>query len=152
MDEDDFVSLSDLVQAATSMNVNASKEHLTAWFQFHNKSGSGLMTDGEWSAAIDSSATDEEAKRKAAEEAKRKAEEETKAAARAEIGLASSASDAELAQAQKLKAYISTENGRDMNAWLLHIGIEKRDISAVVLHFLKPEYEIKTLKEFVCPG
>ena len=55
VDEDDFVSLSDLLHSAASMNVDASEEHLTAWFQFHNKSGSGLMTDGEWSAAMDSS-------------------------------------------------------------------------------------------------
>ncbi len=55
VDEDDFVSLSDLLHSAASMNVDASEEHLTAWFQFHNKSGSGLMTDGEWNMAIDSS-------------------------------------------------------------------------------------------------
>ena len=34
-----------------------------------------------------------------------------------------------------------------MNAWLLHIGNEETDIGRIVLQFLKPEYEVKTLRE-----
>jgi len=84
-----------------------------------------------------------EAKHKAAEaEAKRKTEEE--AAARAEVGLAPSASDAELAQ---LKAYFATDCGSEMKRWLLHKGIDQTDVGSNVLRFLKPECGVKTLLE-----
>ena len=120
---------------------------------------------------------EEEARRKAQAEAKRKAEEEAKrkaaaAAARAEVGLAPSASDAELAQAQaktearaalglapsasdeevaqaqKLKAYIVTPSGSEMKDWLLSKGFaEENDRGRILLQFLKPEYEVTTLLE-----
>ena len=119
---------------------------------------------------------EEEARRKAQAEAKRKAEEEAKrkaaaAAARAEVGLAPSASDAELAQAQakaearaalglapsasdeevaqaqKLKAYIVTPSGSEMKDWLLSKGFDENDRGRILLQFLKPEYEVTTLME-----
>jgi len=87
-------------------------------------------------------AAEAEAKRKTEEEAKRKAAEA--AAARAEVGLAPSASDAELAQ---LKAYFATDCGSEMKRWLLHKGIDQTDVGSNVLRFLKPECGVKTLLE-----
>ena len=47
----------------------------------------------------------------------------------------------------KLEAYMATPGGTEMKAWLLHIGTEETDIGRIVLQFLKPEYEVKTLQE-----
>ncbi len=95
-----------------------------------------------------------EAKREAEAEAKRKkaaeAEAKRKAEAEAErkkVGLAPSASNEELAQAQKLKAYIATPSGSQMNSWLLHKGIDENDVGRILLQFIKPEYEVTTLLE-----
>ena len=87
-----------------------------------------------------------EAKRKAEEEAKRKAE--ARAEACAALGLAPSASDEEVAQAQKkLKAYIVTPSGSEMKDWLLSKGFAENDRGRILLQFLKPEYEVTTLME-----
>eukprot|EP00802_Teleaulax_amphioxeia_P000169 Tamp_00169.p1 GENE.Tamp_00169~~Tamp_00169.p1 ORF type:complete len:3645 (+),score=1200.53 Tamp_00169:164-10936(+) len=53
VDEDDLVSMSDLMTAAGSMNVDASEADLTAWFHFFNRSGSGKLSEEEWNAAMD---------------------------------------------------------------------------------------------------
>ena len=96
---------------------------------------------------------EEDARRKAEAEAKRKAEEEAKrkAEARAEacaaLGLAPSASDEEVAQAQKLKAYIVTPSGSEMKDWLLSKGFDENDQGRILLQFLKPEYEVTKLLE-----
>ena len=90
-----------------------------------------------------------EAKRKAEEEAKRKAAEaaEARRQACAAVGLAPSASDGELAEAQKVTAYISTASGSEMKAWLLSKGFAENDRGRILLQFLKPEYEVTTLME-----
>jgi hypothetical protein len=90
-------------------------------------------------------AEEAEAKRKAEEEAKRKAE--ARAEACAALGLAPSASDEEVAQAQKLKAYIVTPSGSEMKDWLLSKGFAENDRGRILLQFLKPEYEVTTLME-----
>ena len=93
-----------------------------------------------------------EAKRKAEEEAKRKAAEAAEAAearrqACAAVGLAPSASDGELAEAQKVTTYIATGSGSEMKAWLLSKGFDEADVGHILLQFIKPEYGVKTLME-----
>jgi len=90
-----------------------------------------------------------EAKRKAEEEAKRKAAEaaEARRQACAAVGLAPSASDGELAEAQKVTTYIATASGSEMKAWLLAKGFDEADVGHILLQFIKPEYGVKTLME-----
>jgi len=77
-----------------------------------------------------------------------KARAEARAEACAALGLAPSASDEEVAQAQKLKAYIVTPSGSEMKDWLLSKGFaEENDRGRILLQFLKPEYEVTTLLE-----
>ena len=102
---------------------------------------------------------EEEAKRKAAAAARAKvglapsasdaelAQAQAKAEARAALGLAPSASDEEVAQAQKLKAYIVTPSGSEMKRWLLSKGFDENDQGRILLQFLKPEYEVTKLLE-----
>ena len=72
---------------------------------------------------------------------------EARAEACAALGLAPSASDEEVAQAQKLKAYIVTPSGSEMKDWLLSEGFDENDRGRILLQFLKPEYEVTTLME-----
>ncbi len=60
---------------------------------------------------------------------------------------AAAATDAEVAQAQKLKAYSATPSGSEMKAWLLFKGIDEDDVGRILINFIKPEYEITTLLE-----
>jgi hypothetical protein len=78
-----------------------------------------------------------ERQQQAAEEAKRKAEEEAK---RKVLGDKRKVSD-------QLQSYMATPGGTEMKAWLLQIGTEENDIGRIVLQFLKPKYEVKTLRE-----
>ncbi len=89
-------------------------------------------------------AKEEEAKRKAAKAAEAA---EARRQACAAVGLAPSASDRELAEAQKVKAYIATGSGSEMKAWLLSKGFEEADVGHILLQFIKPEYGVKTLME-----
>ena len=52
VDEDDKISLQDLMESAESMKLQISAKALAEWFRTVNMSGDGMMTFVEWDTAL----------------------------------------------------------------------------------------------------